>query len=273
MTKETYIKSVYQVIDYIERHYDETLTLETLSSVAGFSKYHFHRIFKSVVGENVADYVRRVRLQSTTLKFKTDVNITQIAMDSGYETNASFSKAFKKHFGMTPKAFAEKARNKKGETMPTPEFVTIEPINVLYVRKTGHYLESTDRAWEAIVAYADKHDLYGKVEARYGIAYDNPTCTDEDKLRYDACVKLKEEHLAEPEGDVCEKTIDGGKYALFLHKGSYETLDVTYNQIGDWMVESGVKLRNRPVFQKYLDLDPRGVEPKNLRTEIYVPVE
>lgn len=271
--KESYIKSVYRVIDHIERHYDEPLSVETLSAVAGFSKYHFHRIFKSIVGENIADYIRRVRMQSTPLKLKTNTPITRIALDSGYETNASFSKAFKKHFGMSPKAFAQKARRKKGDPMLTPHYVTIDPVNVLYVRRTGSYYESTAKAWEILLDYAEKHDLFGKVADRYGIAYDNPDNTEENRLRYDACLSLKEGYRADSEGDVCEKTLEGGTYACFLHQGSYETLDVTYTQIGDWMTQSGVKLRNHPVFQKYLDLDPREIRPQDLRTEIYVPVE
>jgi len=271
--KESYITSVYRVIDHIERHYDEPLSLESLAVIAGFSKYHFHRIFKSIVGETVAEYIRRVRMQSTPLKLKTRAPITQIALDSGYETNASFSKAFKKHFGMTPKAFAQRVRRKKGARMLTPHYVTIDPVNVLYVRKTGNYYESTASAWNVLVSYAEKHQLFGKVADRYGIAYDNPDNTEENQLRYDACFSLKDNVPLQPEGEVCEKRIEGGAYARFLHKGSYETLDKTYTQIGDWMVESGVKLRNQPVFQKYLDLDPRGVKPDALQTEIYVPIE
>ena len=271
-TKDEYIQSVYKVIYYIEQNYAYELTLEELSSVAGFSKYHFHRIFKSIVGENAADYVRRVRMQSTTFKLLTDTKITQIALDSGYETNASFSKAFKKHFGITPREFSKNAKQRKGSQMLEPKFVEREPINVLYVRKMGSYSESTTQAWDAIVAFAGRKNLFGKIDARYGIAHDNPTCTDENELRYDACIAITDETV-KPQGEILAKELSGGRYALFLHEGSYESLDVTYTEIGHWMVDGGVTLRNQPVFQKYLDLDPREVDPKDLKTEIYVPVE
>lgn len=81
-TKDAYLQSVYKVIYYIEQHYDDDLTLDELSRVAGFSKYHFHRIFKSLVGENLSDYIRRVRLSNTALKLKTDLTVTQIARTS-----------------------------------------------------------------------------------------------------------------------------------------------------------------------------------------------
>ena len=113
-TKDDYIQSVCKVILYIEQNYNDNLTLEELSKIASFSKYHFHRIFKSIVNENLSDYIRRVRLQSATLKFKTNQKITEIALSSGYETNASFSKAFKKHFGITPKEFSKNAKTKRG---------------------------------------------------------------------------------------------------------------------------------------------------------------
>jgi len=80
-------------------------------------------------------------------QFKTNLNITQIAQTSGYETNDSFSKAFKNHFGITPKAFSKNSKKRKGTKMLEPKIVEIEPIEVLYVRKTGEYMQSADEAW------------------------------------------------------------------------------------------------------------------------------
>jgi AraC family transcriptional regulator len=269
--KDDYLQSIYKVIYYIEKNYNDDLTLEELSKVAGFSKYHFHRIFKSIVGENLSDYIRRVRLSNTTMKFKTNLNITQIAQTSGYETNASFSKAFKKYFGITPREFSKNAKKKKGYTMLEPKIVEIEPIEVLYARKTGDYKISAEQAWNTIVEFAYKNNLSGKVKNRYGIAHDNPSVIEGNKIRYDACIEVSDKSIR-PQGEIQSKLISGGKYAVFLHNGSYELLGETYKNIGDWIVESGVELRDEPQIQKYLDLDPREVEPKNLQTEIYVPI-
>ncbi len=184
-TKNDYIQSVYKVIFYIEQNYNYDITLEELSKVAGFSKYHFHRIFKSIIGENLSDYIRRVRLSSTTLKFKTNQKITQIAMDSGYETNASFSKAFKNHFGITPKEFSQNAKKKKGLKMLKPKIVELEPIEVLYVRKEGDYNKSAGEAWEVLMGFAYKNkikykkNLMGKSAMMFGIGHDNPNVIDE----------------------------------------------------------------------------------------------
>lgn len=270
ITQDEYFQSIYKVIYYIEQNYNDDLKLEELSKVAGFSKYHFHRIFRAILGENLSDYVRRVRLSSTTMKFKTNLNITQIAQSSGYETNASFSKAFKKHFGTTPKEFAKNAKKKKGNTMVEPKIVEIEPIEVLYVRKTGGYMHSADEAWKTMVAFVNENELRTKAVARYGIAHDNPSVIEEHNLRYDACLELSDS--VNPKGEVAKKQISGGKYALFMHKGPYQFLGETFRNIGDWIVDSGIDLRDEPSFHKYLDLDPTGIKEEDLRTEIYVPI-
>ena len=269
-TKDNYLQSIYRVIFYIEQNYNEDLTLEELSKVAGFSKYHFHRIFKSIVNENISDYIRRVRLSNASLKFKTNLNVTQIAQTSGYETNASFSKAFKKHFGITPKEFSKNAKKKKGNKMLEPKIVNIDPIEVLYVRKTGHYMSSADEAWKAMVEFVTKYELFEKAVARYGISHDNPKVIYEHNLRYDACLELSES--IDPEGEISKKQITGGKYALFIHKGPYELIGETFNNISDWIIETGTSLRDGPSVQKYLDLDPTGIKEEELRTELYVPI-
>jgi len=137
LTKDDYIESLYRVTHYIEQHYSEELTLESLAKVAGFSKYHFHRIFKTIVGESLGSHIRRVRLARSTSKFMMKQKITDIALESGYETNASFSKAFKKQFSMSPKAFSDKVKTTKGTTMLNPKYITLEPLDVLYVRNAS----------------------------------------------------------------------------------------------------------------------------------------
>jgi len=277
-TKDDYIQSVYKVIFYIEQHYNEDLTLEELSKVASFSKYHFHRIFKSIVGVNVSDYIRRVRLSSTTLKFKTNQKITEIALDSGYETNSSFSKAFKKYFGITPKEFSQNAKEKKGLKMLKHKIVDLEPVEVLYVRKEGAYNKSAGEAWELLMGFAYKNkikykkNLMGKNAMMFGVGHDNPNIIDEEKLRFDACISWDDKSV-KPESEIASKTIEGGKYAMFLHKGAYENLKATYDEIGDWVVESDFEVRDLPMFEKYLNRDPRRTKPKNLKTEIYVPLK
>ena len=76
--------------------------------MAGFSVPHFHRIFTAHVGENIASYVRRVRLERAGRKLRMGaVDITEVALAAGYDTHAAFSKAFKQHFGLSPSEFRQ----------------------------------------------------------------------------------------------------------------------------------------------------------------------
>jgi AraC family transcriptional regulator len=99
---------IEDVKQYIREHIDEPLNREVLAAVAGFSVPHFHRIFTAGVGENIASYVRRVRMERAGRKLRMGaVDITEVAHAAGYDTHAAFSKAFKQYFGLSPSEFRQ----------------------------------------------------------------------------------------------------------------------------------------------------------------------
>ena len=103
-----YDERIQDVQKYVREHTDEELNREVLAAVAGFSVPHFHRIFTAHVGENIASYVRRVRLERAGRKLRMGaVDITEVALAAGYDTHAAFSKAFKQHFGLSPSEFRQ----------------------------------------------------------------------------------------------------------------------------------------------------------------------
>ena len=103
-----YDERIHDVQKYVREHTDEELNREVLAAVAGFSVPHFHRIFTAQVGENIASYVRRVRLERAGRKLRMGaVDITEVALAAGYDTHAAFSKAFKQHFGLSPSEFRQ----------------------------------------------------------------------------------------------------------------------------------------------------------------------
>jgi AraC family transcriptional regulator len=105
---EGYYNRISDVENYIREHIDESLNREVLAAVAGFSVAHFHRIFTAHVGENIASYVRRVRMERAGRKLRMGaVDITQVALAAGYDTHSAFSKAFKQHFGLSPSEFRQ----------------------------------------------------------------------------------------------------------------------------------------------------------------------
>lgn len=93
---------------YIRQNLDQPLHREVLASVANFSVPHLHRIFTGCVGENIATYVRRVRLERAGQKLRMGaVDITEVALAAGYQTHAAFGRAFKQQYGMSPSAFRQ----------------------------------------------------------------------------------------------------------------------------------------------------------------------
>lgn len=104
--RQHYQDLINEVKCYIREHIDEPLNREVLATVADFSVPHFHRIFSDCVGESIADYVRRVRLERAGRKLRMGaVSITEVALAAGYESHTAFGKAFKQHFGLSPSKF------------------------------------------------------------------------------------------------------------------------------------------------------------------------
>ncbi|MBN1881316.1 MAG: AraC family transcriptional regulator [Deltaproteobacteria bacterium] len=101
--RDEYIARINRVIDYIEKHIDTELTLKKLSDVANFSSFHFHRIFRALVGETLNAYIRRVRIEraASQLIHNPGKTITEIALDCGFSGSASFARAFREYYGMS----------------------------------------------------------------------------------------------------------------------------------------------------------------------------
>jgi AraC-like DNA-binding protein len=105
-TEQTYRQRILRVQLFIQEHLDEELSLERLARVAHFSPYHFHRIFRALVGEGVNEHVRRLRLESAAVDLKnTGRTVLEIALDAGYGTHEAFTRAFRQMFGVSPSQY------------------------------------------------------------------------------------------------------------------------------------------------------------------------
>jgi AraC family transcriptional regulator len=107
--RREYERRVYRVMDYIQAHLDEDLTLEKLAGVAAFSPFHFHRVFAAITGETLSDFIRRVRLEraASGLAIMCDTSVLEIALRCGFSSAATFARAFKSHFGMSATEWRE----------------------------------------------------------------------------------------------------------------------------------------------------------------------
>ncbi len=100
--RSEYIHRINRVLDYIDCHLADPLTLDELAEVANFSPFHFHRIFGAFLGETLNQFILRVRLEKAATKLLQDPkeSITGVALDSGFSGSAAFARAFKACFGM-----------------------------------------------------------------------------------------------------------------------------------------------------------------------------
>lgn len=102
--RQEYISRINRVLDYIDRHIDQDLTLEELARVANFSRFHFHRVFKAMIGETLNRYVGRIRIEKAAVQliYNPQKPITEIALDCGFSGSAVFSRTFREYFKMSP---------------------------------------------------------------------------------------------------------------------------------------------------------------------------
>ena len=284
-TTRDYRERINRVIFHVETHLGEPLSLEDLAKVACFSAYHFHRVFAAFTGEPLAAFIRRLRLERAAQHLlHLDAPVTEIALGVGYETPSAFTRAFVALFDVNPTEYRQRheplsllgARplaltTATEDSTMTPDIRSIDPMPVLFVRRTGPYYQAAGEAFGVLCQFAGPRGLLGPAARMIGISHDDPHVTDESKFRYDACVSIA--HEVKPEGEVAQKTIAGGKYAVFLHAGSYEGFHNTYDQIfKNWLPGSGERLREEPCFELYLN-HPDQVKPEDLRTEIWLPIQ
>ena len=102
LRRQEYLARINRAFDYIDANLGGRLTLAELADAACFSRFHFHRVFSAVIGETLADYIRRVRLQRAAARLTQcpKDTITTIALDCGFSSPSVFARAFREHFGV-----------------------------------------------------------------------------------------------------------------------------------------------------------------------------
>jgi AraC family transcriptional regulator len=262
-----------------------------LAGVACFSPYHFHRVFRGMVGEPVAEYVRRLRLDQAAINLRhSKKSVTDLALRWGYDSLEAFTRAFRQRFGVSPSQYRNlmqtgglgtdvKARLIRGANMQAEmdkgavqqvEIVQTDPKRVAFVRHVGPYAEC-EAAWEKLCAWAGPAGLLGPDAVLLGLCHDDPEITSPEKIRYDACLVIGPD--ASPSGGVGVQEIAGGGYAKALHKGPFDRLINTYAWVcGQWLPGQNREMRNLPSYEIYLN-DPAQTPAEEILTEVYIPLE
>lgn len=113
-----YIERTNAAIDFIVGNLDRDLTLDEVANVACFSSFHFHRIFRSMLGETLRQFIKRQRLERAMylMSHAPKRSLTTIAFACGFSSSSDFSRSFKAHYGTAPSIFnVEALRDSKRE--------------------------------------------------------------------------------------------------------------------------------------------------------------
>lgn len=282
---KAYAQRFDRVFEYIDQHLDEPLTVEQLSGVAHFSKFHFHRQFSQYVGIGVFAYVRQLRLRQASyrLVFRRHERIIDIALDAGFESPEAFSRAFRQVFGQSPSQFRKSPQwqpwsesfrlphRERREKMDV-KIVDFAETQIAVLAHRGAPEQLNDSALKFIEWRKQSGLSPVKTSRTFGIAYDDPESTEPELFRFDICGAVSEKVPNNPQG-VVNGVIPGGRCAVVRHLGSHDRIGETvYPLYREWLPESGEKLRDFPLYFHYLNLIP-DVAEHELVTDIYLPLK
>lgn len=293
-----YIKCFQGSIDYIEKNLKEILTVEELAEHAGFSPYHYYRLFNSYVGMPVMQYIRRRRMAYAVNDLYNNKRIIDIAMDYGFDTHSGFSKAFRKEYGCSPTRYLihanvsipkkinlklQKKYNLNGGVIMEPRIITKPTFKVVgYEIKTS--LESKQSERE-IPAFWDRFEIDGleeilyktikpKEHGEYAIWF--PPNMETGEFVY--VLGVKTDTFENAPKDMFKAEIPEATYAVFTtppaayeNRGFVKAIQGTWEYIlNEWFPDSGYEIApNRPDFEFY---DERCHGETNVVMDIYIPI-
>jgi AraC family transcriptional regulator len=258
----SYLRQVQRGIDYIEAHLDVDLTCADVARHAGISHWHFQRIFKALTNETLKTYIRSRRMgNALDLLATTETRVLDVALGAGFESQESFTRAFKKAFGVTPASyrrhgsrlqFVRKLRFDADYLRHIHTRITLEPeiyeqpaMDLVGMRTRFFGVDSEKNniakklppLWAAFLARMDEieHRVAGVC---YGVV--RPTPEKSDLLEYHAAVAVAPSG-AVPAGMVRVR-VPPARYARFTHVGKVAHVDKTVNYIySSWLARSGMR--------------------------------
>jgi AraC family transcriptional regulator len=300
---QDYLSRINKVIDYIEYHPDKSFTLEELSSVASFSKFHFTRIFQALTGETPFQFVLRLRIEraATLICSHKNESITQIAFRCGFSDLTIFSRNFSKYFHCSPSQYRRQKSNisqmlrnnhqdadkssayfcfglnslKWKTDMKLNKSVEVKDLpkmTIAYIRHIGPYKGNEklfETLWNKLFSWAGPRGLVGGKDFRSLIIYhDDPNITSEDKLRMSVCITVPPD--TRTNGEIGKMELEAARYMKARFEVTAEEFAQAWDWVyGQWLPTSGYIPDDKPCFEMYPE------EPKDGKfvVDICVPVK
>ena len=266
---DLYHQRINAVIDHIRTHLTDDLSLAALAEIAYFSPFHFHRIFKTLTGETVADLTLRLRLERAValLRSSRRMRVSAAALDSGFISTAHFSRVFKKRYGLSPSRWNRDApltESKIRQTMPDfPQYTEEElaafqfdvsvrefpAVRLAYVRVTDSF------APERVLAGHDRLMAWhtargGKPTTLIGMSQDDPDVTPPELCRYDFCLIVPRDFQGD--GDISARDFPACHLASVTVCGDIYLVDKVWQFLfRRWLPNSRFQPDNLPAMEIY----------------------
>jgi AraC family transcriptional regulator len=266
-------------VRFIERNIERRLSLAEVAAEAALSDYHFHRLFRARYGMAVMDYVRRRRLtQAAEQLLRTPAPIIEIAMNAAFESQAAFTRAFRRIYATTPGAYRSRGRDvpwmsveplnddvlcalpELGRGSPSLRWCDELRVAGLEACFTGEARRDIPALWQRFAETMPRRLVPG---ARFIGLSDGSRIGREGLFRYHGRVGPGR-RCAAPAG-LTPRSLAAGIYLCFDFEGAPERLPSAIDYIlGAWIPGSGQVLREAPSFELY---DPDRRTPGTVRID------
>lgn len=286
---DDYRQRIDRAVAVIDEDLAGEIRLERLASAAGFSPYHFHRIFATQMGETPDNYVARLRMERAAnylIKYR-ERSITEIALLCGYTSPAGFARAFKKRFGVSAREFRRVGAQAFADRFGRPvadrtaglvfsaQAVRIQELpwrGVAYIpSRSGYDLTGICAAWDRLYRWMAARGQLDAAAQMIGVSFDDPFITAKTRCRYYACISVAARPaLTQPVGYL---ELPGGRYACCRVDCTAEQIEAVYHTLyGAWLPVSGLLPGDSPTYEIYRatpDMHPCGL----FTIEVCLPVE
>lgn len=290
---DIYLSRINRVIDYIQENPAEDLSLRTLAKVAYFSPYHFHRLFTSLAGETLNAFVRRSRVERAArlLRASPHRTLSDVAPECGFASLATFSRAFKEEYGLSPGEWDRKLRLQKRkieqaegefpiyspeefeEMVPLfpVEIVEVPAMRVAYVRTTNSYAEGAfQRTYDRLMEWVGRHELPEGIV--FAMSYDDPDITPPEKCRLDVAYTLPD-GMDEPDG-VRFRTIPSMRVACAPCTGEFINIHKVWEFLYRyWLPRSRYEPRHLPAMERFRTQPADWWRDQVVDLEAWIPVK
>ncbi|WP_226579857.1 AraC family transcriptional regulator [Halobacillus litoralis] len=284
----TWIQSMQKAIEYMECRITEEITMEEIAASAYMSPYQFQRMFRLLTDISAAEYLRRRRLTLAAQELKiSDQKIIDLGFKYGYETPESFSKAFRKHHGCSPRQirFDEGKITAYNRMMIQVSLKGAEPMHYQIIEKEAFQmvgvkgsfayeneenLNGIPNMWERLNAKGTTEELLrknnGKIKGVLGVCVDR---SKQEGRTMDYWIGVDHQGLVD---DMEVLRIPASKWAVFEVSGAMPVaVQNVWKQIyTEWFPSSGYKSTGGPELEVYAGGDPYS---EDYKSTIWVPVQ